>query len=197
MRIIKTKVLLNRVQYDVTRDLAWINDYLKRHGVSNSFDIVRTDISGYSVASVKNPYGNYQYVLTGAESLVRPYLDETDDICALVIRGYDEFGTSCPSESEDKSFIPGTRTVFLSANADDIFYDQDPNFRIWLLHEIMHALGTIAIGEGFNVNDCMDVLVAPNGVRLYYFLNYDPENVNSNFINMWERFYNAGFLKYQ
>lgn len=196
MRNISVKLLLNRVQYDPTNDLAEISAYFFQRGISLDFKSVHTDIRGYSVKSITNPFGNQQNVIANAEPLVTPYLDPTDNICALIIQGYKEFGTQCPSESEDRQFIPNTKTVFLSANADDDFYDQEPNFKIWLMHELVHAIATIATNEGFPVVDSMDILTLDNGQKLYYFRNYEPEDPNSNFIRTFESFYHTGFLVY-
>lgn len=187
MKNIKIKLLTNRIAYDMSADLDAITAYMKEHLVNIFFDIVKVDIKGYDVQLIKNQFGNEQYVLIGAEPLVLPFVNNSDDICCLVLEGFNEFDKNCPSESEDKVFLPGTKTVFIATNADDAFYNVKPNFQIWLQHELMHALGTISINAGFPVVDCMDILVAPNGVNLYYFLNYEPDNVNSNFINMWER----------
>lgn len=196
MRNFNVKLLLNRVKYDPTKDLGEISAYFHVRGVNFTFNKVKTDITGYSVTSVTNPFGNQQNILSGAESLVKPYLSPSDHICALVIQGYKEFDVQCPSESEDKQYISNTKTVFLSANADDNFYDQYPNFKIWLMHELVHALATIAQYEGFNVIDSMDILTLDNGQKLYYFRNYEPEDVNSNFIRTFESFYHTGFLTY-
>lgn len=182
------RVLLNRIQYDITNDLNYIRDYFSKHYYNMNFIIEKTDIHGYTVQLVKNPMGNYQNVLSGAETLVKPFLSPTDDICMFVIQGSKEFSTQCPSESEDRIYIPGTTTVFCSVNADDEFYDAPPNFRIWFMHELMHALGTLSDYAGFPVEDCMDVLVI-NGQDEYYYENYSPENPNSNFVNMFERLY--------
>lgn len=184
---INVRLLLNRVQYDPTADLKKISDYLTPRGVVPTFSIQDTDITGYTTVEQKNPFGNYQYVLNGAETLVEPFLKESDDICVLVIQGYKEFGTTMPSECENKVYIPGTQTVFISVNADDPFSDTQPNFFIWLLHAIYHGLGTMASYAGFPVDDCMDVLTNFTGQKLYYFRNYEPEDVNSNHINMMER----------
>lgn len=186
MKNITIKLLLNRTVYNMTDDLSYIKDFLSVRGINVTWRVITTDISGYTVTEITNVFGNQQYVLSGAEPLVKPYLAPDDDICALIIQGFKEFNIKCPSESEDKQFIEGTKTVFLSANADDSFYDQVPNFRIWLMHEILHALGTIAINKGFPIVDCMDVLYI-NGRPLYYYYNQTPEYPNSNFINQIER----------
>lgn len=193
---LSVKLLLNRIQYDPSKDLAEIFAYFFRRGVNLTFKPVHTDITGYGVTSVQNPMGNYQNVLTGAQELVEQYLanDGSDDICALIIEGYKEFGNQIPSESESRQYMLGTQTVFLSANADDSFYDTYPNFKIWLMHELMHAIGTIAATSGFPVVDAMDVLVAENGQKLFYYLNQTPEDVNSNFERTFESFYATGFL---
>lgn len=196
MKQFSVKVLLNRIQYDIHADLLDIYNYFEVRGVQFTFVTQFTDIRGYSVGLVTNPFGNQQYVLSGVEPLVKPFLSPTDDICCLVIQGFNEFGVKCPSESEDKQFIPGTKTVFLSANADDSFYNQEPNFKIWLMHELMHALGTIATNEGFPIIDSMDILTLDNGQKMYYFLNYDPTNVNSNFTRTWESFYSTRWLQH-
>lgn len=196
MKQINIKLLLNRTVYNMTDDLKYIKEYMHARGVQINWNIITTDITGYSITTTVNPFGNEQNVLTGAEALVKPYLSPTDDICALCIQGFKEFGVNCPSEREDKQFIPGTKTVFLSINADDSFYDQVPNFRIWFMHEITHALGTIAMQEGYPIVDTMDKMTLANGQTVYYFRNYEPENVNSNFTNMFEQFYSTGFLKY-
>lgn len=179
----------------MTDDLAYIKEFMAERGVVINWQLEAVDLKGYTVKQVTNPFGNQQYVLDGAELLVTPYAQGADILC-FVIKGFEEFGDKCPSESEDKAFLPGTKTVFLSANSDDAFYDVIPNFRIWLMHELTHALATIAINEGFPVIDSMDVLTALNGQKLLYFLNYDPTNVNSNFARTFESFYHTGFLQY-
>lgn len=186
MKDITIKMLLNRIQYDVTGDLQKIKDFFTPRNINISFDIIQTDIKGYGVREVVNPFGNYQYVIDIDPVTLKSHLSASDDICMLVIEGFKEFGAQCPSESENKSFIPGTKTVFLSANADDEFYDTEPNFQIWLMHEIMHALVTIARSKGFSAVDCMDVMTNFSGQVLYYFMNYEPNNPNSNFINTME-----------
>lgn len=186
MKTVTVKLLLNQTHYSMTDDLAYIKEFMAERGVEIIWKLQAVNLTGYSVKQVTNPFGNLQYVLTGAEPLVLPFIETGDDICALIIKGFEEFGDKCPSESEDKAFLPGTKTVFLSANADDAFYDVVPNFRIWLLHELMHALGTIASSQGFPVIDCMDVLYI-QGKPLYYYYNQDPSFPNSNFINMFER----------
>lgn len=196
MRNITVALLLNRVQYDVSKDLVDIFSYFYRRGVNITFKSQRTDIHGYTVGMVQNPMGNYQNVLQGAEPLVQPYL-HAEDICVLVIQGFKEFGTQVPSESANKQYMPGTKTVFIAANADDVFYDQHPNFKIWLMHELVHALCTIALQSGFPVIDSMDTLTLENGQTLFYFRNYEPEDVNSNFIRTFESMYHVEFLTYE
>lgn len=196
MKDIHLKLLLNRVQYDCSKDLSEIFTYFHKRGISLTFNKVHSDIHGYAVKSVQNSFGNFQNVLTGGEELVKPYLDPADDICALVIQGFKEFGDKVPSESSERMYIPGTKTVLLYSLADDNFEDEYPNFKVWLMHEIMHALCTIANIEGFPVVDSMDRLLAENGQVLYYHLNYDFENPNSNFIRTFESFYASGFLRY-
>lgn len=186
MKNINIKLLLNRVVYDPTNDLKYISDFLSEREINITWNIVKTDIKGYGVRTVTNPMGNLQTVLDGAEPLVTPFLSPTDNICVLAIEGVKEFGNNCPSESTDKSFLPGTKTTFCSVNADDFWIDAEPNFRVWLMHEVMHALGTIATNAGFPIVDCMDVLVI-NGRPLYYYSNQTPEYPNSNFINQLER----------
>lgn len=191
MKNIHVKLLLNRIQYDVSKDLEYIKQYfaVRDYGINILWLIEHVDIAGYTVTEVENVMGGYQPVISGAETLVKPFLSSTDDICVLVIEGFKEFGNQCPSECEEKQYIPNTKTIFCCANADDLFYDQTPNFRIWLMHELMHALGTMSNYAGFPVDDCMDVLIAENGKKLFYYLNQTPEDVNSNFTNMFERIY--------
>lgn len=196
MRNINIKILINRVEYSMTDDLAYIKDYLFKRGVAVHWSIVATDLTGYHITTTVNPFGNEQNILTGAEPLVKPYLSPSDDIVAFCIQGWKEFGVNMPSESEDRQYITGTKTVFLSINADDIFYNEVPNWRIWFLHEIMHALCTIANNEGYEAVDSMDTLIVSNGQRFFYYLNYDPENPNSNFIRTFESLYHTGWLKY-
>ncbi len=185
---LQCRVLLNRINYDISNDLTYIRNYFLAHYYDITFISQKVDLHGYSVTEVKNPMGNYQYVLQGGSQSVKSLLTKDDDIAVLVIQGSKEFGVKCPSESEDKLFIPGTTTVFCCANADDEFYDAPPNFRIWFMHEIMHALGTLSGYAGHPIEDCMDVLRV-NGHDEYYYLNYSPENPNSNFINQFERLY--------
>lgn len=196
MRKVRTRLLLNRTVYDVTEDLSYIREYMSRHGVDMSFDIVHTDITGYSVSEIENPFKKFQYVLSGAEPLVLPYAKREDDICVLVVQGFREFGTRDPSESATRQFLPGTNTIFCVATADDPFQDQVPNFRIWIMHELMHALCHIAVNGGYDVTDSMDVLTNSSGQVLYYFMNYSPDDVNGNFVRTWESLYSSGFLRY-
>lgn len=196
MKNFTLKLLLNRVQYDTRQDIAWITDYLHKRGMQLNVSIVHSDITGYTVKSIENVFGNYQNILAGAEPLVKPYLSPADDICVLVIQGYKEFDKAIPSESLQHVYIPGTKTLFASANADDPFYDEVPNFRVWLLHEILHAIAQIAIHEGYPIVDPLDVMILPNHQTVFYHLVYDPENVNSAAVNLIEQFYFHGFLKY-
>lgn len=191
MKDINVTILANRTKYDMTSDLLEIKKWFGgNRGVSLNFrPTVKTDISGYRTIEQKNSFGNYQYVLTGADELVRPYLHADDNICILVIQGAKEFGQQCPSECVEKTYIPGTKTALITVNADDQFSDQKPNFYIWLSHAIKHALFTIANYDGYALEDCMDVLTGINGQPLYYFRNYEPDNVNSNHINAMERLY--------
>lgn len=188
--------MLNRIQYDPRPDLIATDLYFRRHGVDLNIITQDTDLHGYSVTEIKNTMGNFQYVLSGGEAVVKPLLGKSDDVCVLVIQGSKEFGAKCPSESAGKSYIPGTKTVFLSCNADDQFYDAEPNFKIWLQHELLHALCTIARESGFNPIDSMDVLIDSEGNTHFYYLNQFPDDVNGNFVRTWESLYSTGFLKY-
>ncbi len=186
---IEVKLLLNRIQYDVTDDLAWITAFLKPRLIDITFDIQTTDLSGYATMQVQNSMGNMQYTMNPdtVNPLVTPFLSPTDEICVLVIEGTKEFGAQAPSECEEKQYITGTNTLLCVANADDVFYDQVPNFRIWLMHELYHAFASMSNYAGFPVADCMDVLITPLGKELFYYLNETPENVNSNFTILMER----------
>lgn len=183
---IKVKVLLNRVIYNPTADLSAIASYFAPRLIDMSFDVQKVDITGYTTVKQLNPMGNYQYVLNDIDGPVTQFLDETHDICVLVINGIKEFGVKCPSECAEKQYVAGTKTVLMSVNADDPFSNTQPNFYMWLLHGLKHTLGTMSGYDGFPVDDCMDRLINCNGQMLYYFRNYEPEDVNSNHIIMME-----------
>lgn len=197
MRNINIRLLLNRTKYDIFEDLTYAMNYFKARGIVLTFVTQHVNISGYTSNLHSNTSNGFtQYILDGAKPLIESYITDTDDICILVLQGYKEFLQKCPSTSE-QGYLDNGKTIFTNLNADDNFNDQVPNFRIWMMHEIMHALGKMAQKEGYPIDDCMDIMKTSTGQTLYYHLNYEPENPNSNFINMFEQFYNLGFLKYE
>lgn len=187
MKQIKAKILLNQIGFDITKEMNDAISYFRRHFVTLSVDYQLVNITGYKSELGNTTFGTRQMILTGAKELVEEYIDEEYDIVYLFANTLKEFGSNIPSDST-QGYLSNGKTVFVNINAGDDWDDQPGNLALWIQHETMHALGIIATKAGYPVVDCMDVMTV-NGVQERYYLNDQPDNVNSNFINMWERLY--------
>lgn len=174
--IITVKILLNRIPFDIAKNIQEVFDYNKGHGVELHFDIEHIDVHGYvSVYTQVRPNWS-QYILTGAERIV-PL--QTHDITLF---GFDmnEWKTTPGSKFPLKPEAP---------SADCILWNYKPFINLGLYlpdqengintntfcHELMHAYRMMANMKSMPIQDVMDT----------YFHNEDRNFPTGNFAQQW------------
>lgn len=174
--IITVKVLLNRIPFDIAKNIQEVFDYNKSHGVELHFDIEHIDIKGYqSVYTQVRPNWS-QYILTGAERIVP--LQNHD----IVLFGFDmdEWKTPIGSKFPLKPEVPSSSCVLWNykpfINLGLYIPDQLNGINTnTFCHELMHAYRYMANMKGFPVQDVMDT----------YFHNEDRNFPTGNFVQQW------------
>ena len=198
MKKLSVQLYVNRLGFNITPLLLYVKDYNFRHGIDLHFNTVGVAVTGYKssdFAPLAGRAGINYCVLEGAETLV-PHSDADIDIFM-----FDQSEWATPPGSK-YPILPNTPTSSTFWNIDKpfiaygVYPPQLGSYMLMLIHELMHAYNKIAVHEGFPVVDMMDMLTLPDGTQQPYYLNDQPDNVNSNFINAWEQYYETGWLKY-
>lgn len=195
MKTLHIQLYVNRLGFDITPLILYAKAYNLKHGIDLQFNTVGVNVMGYKSSEFAEVRPGINYcVLLGAEQLV-PHSDADIDIFM-----FDQSEWHTPPGSA-YPLLPDTPTSVTRWNVDKPFisYGVYPpilgNYEIVLIHELMHAYNELAVHEGFNVTDMMDMLTLPDGTKQPYYLNDQPDNVNSNFINAWEQLHESGWLK--
>lgn len=184
---------VNRLGFNITPLILFAKEYNLRHGIDLQFNTTSVDVVGYTSSDFAEVRPGINYcILLGADKLVPPSKADID------IFMYDQSEWHTPPGSP-YPLLPDTPTSdCIWTTKPFINYGVYPavlgNYAIVLIHELMHAFAKIAVHEGYKINDIMDMMLV-DGVEQPYYLNNQPDNVNSNFINMWEQFYNTSWLK--
>lgn len=172
-------------------DIAPIIAYAKTYNdtrINLNIEIVSLNVRGYYSIYKEIRKNVFQWILTGAEKIVDT--SGPQDITMFMF-DQNEWLTSPGSPYPLREDTPSSDTILVNGKPFINLGVYSPllnNAEITFCHELMHAYKYLAIAEGYPVDDCMDVMFV-NGIPENYYLNDQPDNVNSNFINMWERLY--------
>lgn len=185
----KVTFYTNRISADLVPIINYAKAYNLKHGIELVTSIQSVDVHGYQSSEFRTIRPGVNFcILLGSEVLFP--LDPLTDINVFV---FDQNEWKTPPGSP-YPLLPDTPTsdcIIASGKPYinlGIYTPQLNNIEITLCHELMHAYAKEAVMAGFEIDDCMDLLVV-NGVAQEYYLNDQPDNVNSNFINQWERLY--------
>lgn len=193
MKTIKLKVFINRI-LDINSIIDYAQAYNLKHKIDLHIDIQHIDVKGYKSNYVEVRPNQWQWILQGAENLVAtdPEYDGT-----MFMFDQQEWKTPLGSPYPLRVDVPSSDCVLVNGKPfiNLGLYSPDLNgTEITFCHELMHMYKYMALAEGYAINDTMDMMFV-NGVPEPYYFNDQPDNVNGNFINMWEQFFNTGFLK--
>lgn len=196
MRNMRLKVFSNRISADIGPVISFAQSYNSRHLVSLTIDVQAVSVSGYKSANVEVRPNDWQWILQGAENCVA--VDPSYDI-AMFMFDQNEWKAPAGSKYPLRGDCPSSDCILVNGKPFinlGIYSPDLSGMEITFIHELMHAYKYVALAEGFVVNDVMDVMFV-NGVPEPYFLNDQPDNVNGNFISMWEQFFHSGFMRSQ
>lgn len=193
-RSYNVSVYSNRIGIDLFPLFDYAHAYNAKHGIDLIFTLEDIDVHGYASSEFREIRPGVHYcILQGSESLFP--LDPKGDIHIFVF-DQDEWRTPPGSQYP---LLPDTPTSDCKLVNNKpyinfgIYPPQMNNAEIVLIHELMHAFNKIAVLEGYPIIDNMDLMLV-NGVEEQYYLNDQPDNPNSNFINQWEQYFHTGFL---
>lgn len=174
---------------DLDSIISYAIAYNKKHYIELNITTDIVDVVGYTSSNFSQVRTGINYcILIGSEKLFP--IDNNQDISIFVF-DQNEWKTLPGSPYPLRSDTPTSDTILVKNKPYinlGIYTPQLNSAEITLIHELMHAYGKMAINAGFDFDDCMDLMTV-NGVPEPYYLNSEPDNVNSNFINQWERLY--------
>lgn len=181
------KLYANRISADLQPVLDDAKAYNLKHGIDITFTLQPIDVTGYKSSEFRTIRPGVNFcILDGSETLFP--IDENQDVSAFV---FDQNEWKTPPGSHFP-LLPDTPT------SDVILVNGKPymNLGVYtpmlnqtaLKHELMHCWEKESALAGFPFTGVMDVMYV-NGEPKEYYLNDQPDNVNSNFIRTWELLY--------
>lgn len=189
------KLYLNRINVDMQPIIDFAKAYNLKHGVQLTFTTEIVDVHGYTSSDFSQIRTGINYcILLGSETLFP--IDPTVDINIFVF-DQNEWKTPAGSPYPLLPDTPTSDTIVVNGKPYinlGVYSPQLNSAEITLCHELMHAYGKEAQQLDLPFEDCMDLLIV-GGVPQPYYLNDQPDNPNSNFINQWERLIACGYFK--
>lgn len=194
MRIEKIKLFTNRINFDIGPILEYTQSYYLKHKIDLHIDIEQISVTGYKSVFTEIRTNLWDWILDGTETLVP--IDPIYDITIFMF-DQNEWKTLPGNPFPLRIDTPRSKCIVVNGKPFITLGVYSPllnEAEITMCHELIHANAEIAVMEGYVIHDIMDMMVV-DGVPQPYYLNDQPDNVNGNFINMWEQFFNSGFLK--